>query len=291
VATDQATDQVGGAATSCVGSMDVFIVYGSAPGFGVVHAQAAVNVSGRNEAVNLLGQGIAPADIILAITDLGFDASAETRQYGVVDLQGRSAGFTGSNTISYADDVQGQVGTFTYSVQGNILTSQAVIDQVETAFRGQGCDLADRLMQALEAGAVGGEGDSRCTGQGIPSDSGFIHVDLDDGTVFLHLSVTNTSPDSPLTELRTEYDIWRAQNPCPEPQSDGGVSDAGMPDGAVPDGGVNDGGSTSPDAATGNGGGSSDGGCGCRLAHRRGGQGVLLVMALMLLLILLPRRS
>jgi MYXO-CTERM domain-containing protein len=70
-------------------------------------------------------------------------------------------------------------------------------------------------MLALEAGASGGEGDSRCTPAGIPSDSGFIHVDLADGSEFLHLSVTATAPGSPVVHLRSLYDAWRAEHPCP----------------------------------------------------------------------------
>src|SRR5688572_17326561 len=46
VATDQATEQVGGAGTSCIGGADVYIIYGTAPGFGVVHAQASANEDG-----------------------------------------------------------------------------------------------------------------------------------------------------------------------------------------------------------------------------------------------------
>jgi len=108
VATDSATGQVGGAGTSCVGaSLSVYIIYGSAPGKGVVAAQAAINQNGRNAAVQQLSQGIAPADIIRAITASSFDGASSSRQYGVVDLMGRAAGFTGSTNGNFADDRQG----------------------------------------------------------------------------------------------------------------------------------------------------------------------------------------
>ncbi len=217
VATDTATGQVGGAGTSCVGSMSVYVIYGSAPGHGAVHAQASVNEAGRDEAARLLALDTPPADVIASITAPGFDWMASRRQYGVVDLSGRAAGYTGSDNGDYADDVQGTIETFTYSIQGNILTSAAVLDQAVSAFEGEGCDLADRLMLALEAGAVGGEGDSRCTPGGIPSDSAFIHVDLEDGTEYLHISVEGTAPTSPLLSLRSQYATWRAAHPCGEP--------------------------------------------------------------------------
>ena len=114
----------------------------------------------------LLGMDVAPADIITMITASSFDASAATRQYGVVDLMGRAAGFTGSGAMTTRKTVRGRSARYTYSVQGNILTSKAVIDQAETAFRTTGCDLADKMMLALEAGATGGDGDSRCTPKG-----------------------------------------------------------------------------------------------------------------------------
>ncbi len=219
VASDQMTQQVGGAGTSCVGSLSVRIIYGVAIGYGAVHAQAQINTVGRDRAVVLLRDEVDPSDIIAEITSSSFDPAASVRQYGIVDLSGRAAGFTGENDMPYAEDRQGFVDLYTYSVQGNILTSVRVIDQAEAAFLSKfGCDLADRLMLALEAGAEGGEGDSRCTPRGIPSDSAFIEVDPK-GTAegsYLRIEVTNTSPENPLVPLRERFDAWRAENPCPK---------------------------------------------------------------------------
>ena len=144
VAADSATGQVGGAVTSCVGSQGVGVVYRPSVGHGGVNAQAAASSNGRDRAITLLGMDVAPADIITMITASSFDTSAATRQYGVVDLMGRAAGFTGASAMNYKEDRQGTVGATVYSVQGNILTSEAVIDQAEAAFRSTGCDLADR---------------------------------------------------------------------------------------------------------------------------------------------------
>lgn len=217
-AVDMSTGQVGGAITSCVGTLDVGIVYGSAPGKGVIHAQALLDQRGRakTQAIELLQQGVAPSEIVAQLTAASFDASFESRQYGVVDLMGRSAGFTGADAQAYKHDQQGKAGAFAYSVQGNILTSQKVLDQASAAFEAQGCDLADRLMLALEAGAKNGEGDSRCTDQGIPSDSAFIEVDAmgEPAGSYLKLSVMGTAPQSPLVQLRQQFDAWRKMHPC-----------------------------------------------------------------------------
>lgn len=218
VATDQGTQQVGGAGTSCVGAFSVRQIYGVAIGHGAVHAQAQLSLVGRDRAVLRLRDDVDPVDIIAEITAPGFDFFSAVRQYGIVDLAGRAAGFTGRSNMPYAEDRQGSVDLYTYSVQGNILTSVAVIDQAEAAFQSMGCDLADKLMLALEAGAEGGEGDRRCTPRGIPSDAAFIEVDpvdMDEGS-YLRLEVTNTSPENPLVLLRTLFDAWRADHPCPD---------------------------------------------------------------------------
>ncbi len=230
-ATDTDTAQVGGAAISCLGgNFSVGIVYGSAVGAGVVHAQAYVDFDfrGRQRAVELLEEGIAPAEIIAEITDPLFDSDAERRQYGVVDVSGRAAGFTGSEASSHASDRQGALGSFAYSVQGNLLTSEAVIEQAEEAFRAGGCDLADRLVRALEAGADGGEGDHRCTGDGIPGDTAFLQVDRPGEPAWLRIELESEAGLDALAVLRAEYDAWRADNPCPASGADAGISaDAG----------------------------------------------------------------
>ena len=217
VAVDGDTRQVGGAGTSCIGARSVRVIYGGVPGAGVVHAQALGGGPGKDAAVAQLGAGVAPAAIILAITAPAFDPQAARRQYGIVDLAGRAAGFTGADNGGFAADRQGRAGAFTYSVQGNILTSGAVLEQAEAAVAAGGGDLADRLMRALEAGAAGGEGDSRCTAGGIPSDSAFLEVDRDGEAAgeFLRLEVTGSAPASPLVALRARYDGWRVAHPCP----------------------------------------------------------------------------
>ena len=60
------------------------------------------------------------------------DPNIERRQFGIVDLQGRSIGFSGSGNSAASLSAQGQVpGTdIYYSVQGNILASNAVVNKV-----------------------------------------------------------------------------------------------------------------------------------------------------------------
>lgn len=238
VAADQNTLQVGGAATSCVAPSDVNLVFGAAPGKGAVHAQAQSNQAGRDRAVQMLNQGSTPADIIAAITSPVFDPSASVRQYGVVSLTASPAGFTGSGDSAYADDRQGSVGPYRFSAQGNILTGAAVLDQAVAAFRSAGCDLADKLILALEAGAVGGNGDSRCTGAGgNPSNSAFLRVLTSDGNTWLDLDVTEGSTMldvNPLPQLRQQFNAWRLTHPCPAASPTPQVSPSPTPEPAHP---------------------------------------------------------
>lgn len=219
VGADTRTREVGGAGTSCLSGDDVYVIYGGVPGRGVVHAQAYYSVDGRARGKHMLSAGQAPSFIIAALVDPAFDAEPGIRQYGVVDVAGQSAAYTGAGTTAYAADRQGSAEHFAYSVQGNILTSSRVLEQAARAFEAGGCDLAERLMSALEAGADNGEGDSRCTSRGIPSDSAFLQVERPDGMPgdYLALRVPSSGSHSPLPELRQKLTEWRVQHPCPAP--------------------------------------------------------------------------
>jgi uncharacterized Ntn-hydrolase superfamily protein len=221
VAARTSTREVGGAGTSCLGGQDVYVIYAASPGHGVVHAQAHYSLHAKSEAARLLGDGFAPADILAALTAPSFDGKTTTRQYGLVDVFGDAAGFTGAGTTAYAADAQGHFADYAYSVQGNILTSARVLEQSARAFTGSGCDLPERLMNALEAGALNGEGDSRCTEQGLPSDSAFLQVESPDMPLggYLSLRVETSGDQSPLPLLRSKLDAWRATHACPQPAS------------------------------------------------------------------------
>lgn len=227
VAADPASGAIGAAGASCVGARSILLIYGGVPSTGALVAQAQLNIPSRDRGVELLQQGATPAQVVAGIASSGFDSDFETRQFGVVTLNGLSAGFTGSRTNPYASDRQFIADGFTVSVQGNLLTGVEVLDQASAAFLG--CDLADRLMSALEAGGDRGAGDGRCTPSGIPADSAFIQVDLPSGN-YLRLEVlSRNAADNPLPRLRAEFDAWRTTNPCPVIERDAGAADAVAP--------------------------------------------------------------
>jgi uncharacterized Ntn-hydrolase superfamily protein len=270
VAVDTRTAEVGGAGTSCLEGGDVFVIYRGVPGLGVVHAQARYEAAARDEAARLLRSGQSASQTLAAITLPSFDAERAVRQYGIVDVSGSAVGFTGPGAMPYAADRQGVVQGFAYSVQGNILTSARVLDQAAAAFESAGCDLPQRLLQGLLAGAEHAEGDSRCTPNGIPSDSAFLQVERPGGAEgdYLALRVAGSGDENPLPLLQAQLATWRAQHPCPaSPTSSAGAAgDAGQ-------------------AGSGTAEPAGDAGCGCRVAPGVGGAltwtllGALLVVA------------
>jgi MYXO-CTERM domain-containing protein len=230
VAADTSTREVGGAGTSCLRGGDVYRIYGSVPGVGAVHAQATWNQAGLERAIELLRNGFAPREILDQIAAPEFDPQASTRQYGIVDVTGRVAGFSGEDNRSSAGDRQGEAAGMHYSAQGNILTSEQVLARMAAAFEGAGCDLAERLLLALEAGAEDGEGDSRCTAsRGIPSDSAYLQVDRPDEPrgSYLELRVPTSGGANPMLALRENFETWRAGHPCPGVGGSAGAGGSG----------------------------------------------------------------
>ena len=134
------------------------------PGKAGAVAQASVDTSWKNQmfVYEQLQKGTAPADIIKALAEQ--DPKMAARQFGIVDLDGRSAGHSGSGNGAVSLDVQGQVeGTpIVFSIQGNILAQPEVVHEAVKVFRGGSGALTDRVMAAMEAADRNG-GDRRCS--------------------------------------------------------------------------------------------------------------------------------
>jgi uncharacterized Ntn-hydrolase superfamily protein len=212
-AIDAATSEFGSAATSCLGGQDVSLIYRSVRGIGIVLAQAYYSGETQQRAVELLAGGMPPAEIIADVTSQAIDPDAARRQYAIVDASGRIAAFTGAMAPPVATDWQGAIGKLGFTVQGNSLTDD-VVERAATGFAGDACDLAERLLLALEAGASGG-GDSRCSASGIPSDSAYLEVvSVRDGDVKVSLRVPSSGEENPLIELRAAFEEFRREHPC-----------------------------------------------------------------------------
>jgi uncharacterized Ntn-hydrolase superfamily protein len=133
------------------------------PGKGVAAAQAGVDRSRENQRLIFaeVQKGTAPAAIIAMLQK---DQRIASRQFAILDMEGRAAGFSGEGNGKVSLDRQGQVpGTeIFYSIQGNILTGEAVVLDAVQAFIAATGELTDRVMAAMETADAKG-GDSRCS--------------------------------------------------------------------------------------------------------------------------------
>jgi hypothetical protein len=251
VAVDRSTGRVVIASATCVDRDDQFLMGVQAvvvPGKGVAACQAGVDNTHQNQMLVFreLQKGTDPKAII---EQLSADPAFQTRQFGIVDLQGRSAGHSGLTNGYVSQDIHGQVpGTeIFYSIQGNILRPGTVVPNAVQAFLHAKGAITDRVMAAMEAADASG-GDSRCTcpeipagspAPAIPCDSKTAHVAYilmaerndtngqshNDGKYAMYLTVTQ--PESggpnaihagenlnPVKTLRMRYDPWRKTQPA-----------------------------------------------------------------------------
>lgn len=153
VARDSQTGELGAAAQS-----HYFAVGSEVPwaeeGVGAVVTQAFVNTSYGPEGLRLLREGKSPAEALQTL--VAADAGREVRQVALLDAQGRVAAHTGAACIQAAGHHAGSG----YSVQGNMLRSDAVWQAMPESYESATGDLADRLLASLEAAERAG-GDIR----------------------------------------------------------------------------------------------------------------------------------
>jgi Family of unknown function (DUF1028) len=249
IAVDRGTGRVVIASATCVNGDDQFLPGVQAvvvPGKGVAACQASVDGTHANQMLvfNELQKGTDPKTII---DMLSADPAFQSRQFGIVDLQGRRAGHSGLTNGYVAQDIQGQVpGTeIYYSIQGNILRPGEVVPNAVKAFLDAKGAITDRVMAAMEA-ADGSGGDSRCTCPPWPTDGSKPTIPCDEKTAhvayILMAEKTDTSGDShnngsyamflrvaqpdkganaihagenlnPVKTLRLRYDAWRRTQP------------------------------------------------------------------------------
>ena len=196
VALDPETGEVGAAAATC-GKM-VWVIAEVVPGRGAVVAQGDTLLDGRDHAAEAIRADRTPTEILFELTDPTFDPAFETRQYGVVARDGEPEAFTGAET----EDVALSRGDATVTVQGNLLTGAAVVEDALAAFQdADGEPMEERLMRGLEAGAAQG-GDSRCPPDRAAK-SAFITVATVDGEV---RTWRDRGYGPPIEGLRAELD-------------------------------------------------------------------------------------
>ncbi len=221
VAIDSLSGEIGSAGASCVGSSSSYpngaqILSDVIPGVGVIHTQAAWLAANQQNAHNWMVFGYSPQEIIdlLVANDAGNNATV--RQYGIVDYNGghpRAASFTGVNCSNYKNDTS----NIYYSVQGNILLGQQILDSIQSRFLNTEGSLAERLMAALQGAKVIGA-DTRCSDNGTSSQSSFLRVAKmnnrpDSLYCDLHMAYPQNLggiyPVDPIDSLQTLFDEWK----------------------------------------------------------------------------------
>src|SRR5258708_23836659 len=161
-------------------------------GIGALSTQALVNPHYGPQGLDLLAAGLAPAEIIMKLTDA--DAGRDHRQLHMLDAKWRTAAYTGRACVDWC----GQFSGDGFSIAGNMLAGADVILKTTEAFEAaKTLPLAERLLAALDAGERAG-GDKR----GKQAAALLIHTT--ESYPFLDLRVDD-HPE-PLCELRRLYE-------------------------------------------------------------------------------------
>jgi len=144
VARDSATGQIGVAVQSHWFSVGTAVPWAEA-GVGAVATQSFTEPSYGPLGLELMRLGRSAPDALRALTTT--DADSAVRQVAMIDAQGRVAAFTGSRDVPAAGHHVGRG----YSVQANLMDRPTVWPAMARAYESARGDLAERLLQALEA--------------------------------------------------------------------------------------------------------------------------------------------
>jgi uncharacterized Ntn-hydrolase superfamily protein len=214
VAMDPITGEVGSAGASCVdldaNNLPTDDFLGELfPGLGAINSQAYYIPANQANARARMNEGYTPSEIIEWLINNDVQNQPQFRQYGIVGKVGENietAAYTGIATDDYKNDITGP----NYSIQGNILLGEEVLNGMEAGFLNTEGDLACKLMGALQGANIVGA-DFRCTNNGTSSLFAFVKVAQPSDTFgdpsFL-LSVRTGSNDQiePITELQILFD-------------------------------------------------------------------------------------
>ncbi|MEE9288460.1 MAG: DUF1028 domain-containing protein [Bacteroidota bacterium] len=200
VALDPATGEFGVGVQSHWFSVGQVVPWAEA-GVGAVATQSFVEVSYGPKGLGLMKQGKTASDALEEL--LNEDSLSAVRQVAMIDAKGSVATHTGASCISYAGHRTGK----NYSVQGNLLASPMVWEEMAKAFENTTGSLADRILAALEAGQAAG-GDAR----GRQSAALIVVRQVSDTEPWKNRVVDLRVEDSisPIKELRRVYDLHRA---------------------------------------------------------------------------------
>lgn len=191
VARDARTGAFGVAVTTKFFAVGALCPYAAA-GAGALATQALVNPTWGPRGIALLKDGVSAEGLVRQL--VASDGGRETRQLHVVDRAGRIAAHTGADCIGWCGHKAGDG----FSVAGNMLAGEAVIEATHASFAASTKNFAERFIDALDAGQAQG-GDKR----GKQSAALIIFTTED----YPALSLRVDDHAEPLVELRRLYDL------------------------------------------------------------------------------------
>ena len=170
-------------------------------GVAVVAHQASANPMYGTVGLELLAAGMTPKDALDFM--LRADEGRDRRQVAILDMQGRTAAWSGPET----NDWKGHHCGTNYCAQGNILAGAEVVQAMVKSFESSSGPLPERLMGALDAAQAAG-GDAR----GMQSGAIVIARALAGSGGFSDrvLDIRVDDHKTPLLELRRLLKLWRS---------------------------------------------------------------------------------
>lgn len=174
-----------------VGSLAPFLSYN-----GAVSTQSFVSIPLGVKVTRLMNEG---AGIDAAVeTLIERDEHASVRQIHGIDRWGNTVAFTGDDCV----DWYGSLVTDTYTVAGNMLVGEEVIEAIGDTYQANDeASMAERLLEALQAGEDAG-GDKRAGN----AQSAALKV-YDPDTPRLQHDIRIDDHDDPVSELRRIFDV------------------------------------------------------------------------------------
>src|SRR3954462_8190563 len=134
-----------------VATQSKFLAVGSVvpwaePQIGAIATQAYANPRYGPDGLALLRDGLTAEETVERLTSA--DEGRAQRQLGVVDGEGRSATYTGTDCMDWAGGIAGPC----FAAQGNILVGEETVTALAPTFGAPaGRPLADRLLECLAA--------------------------------------------------------------------------------------------------------------------------------------------
>lgn len=170
-------------------------------GVAIIAHQASANPMYGAIGLQLLQAGMTPQQALDMM--LRSDEGRDSRQVSILDIQGRTAAWTGPAT----SDWKGHKCGTNYCAQGNILTGPEVVEAIARSFESSSGPLAERLLAALDAAQAAG-GDAR----GMQSGAILVAKPLAGAAGFSDrvIDIRVDDHQTPLAELRRILDLFRS---------------------------------------------------------------------------------